>query len=805
MLLPLLTAALAAPLVAWVPEGVVHVGERSRVGLVCVGCAGPLEGASVEVVGAVVLGTRAGPDGVLYVDVGGPVGEALQFSVSQPTGRITARVPVVPLEASALTLVVPPELAIADGALRVRVLTAGDVAPEDVVLRSSEGTVGPLERTAEGLAATVTLAADRIARPLVLGALDVRAPGVPPAFATVRLRARHSGTVSAEKGTRLSLKIGGRSYGPFVAGADGAAAVSFEALPGESSYELLVTDDLGNTQRLTQAVPAATRPALIAVEGPGRTGGELWLSAADPRGAPWAGPAPACRAGAAAPAAAAEVGRARWRWSPTDDRLTDAPAGCTMGEAAVTTRVPGASRLPAAIALRFYPDVLSADFPLAEVQASLIDESGDRLPPTGLELTAAHGTLRLTAAEDALRGDYDGTAAAALGQDEIRARWSLPSGDGSPQRILVCSARTPTGEVQAVARVLDRLGRPLVGRAVGATAGAEALRDVVTDTRGYARWRVEGDTVRVLRVVAEGASGEALVRPDVPGDAGCLSSAEPDRADLDARVQVPIRTGRVRQVFVETDPRTLTLGPGASAAVRVRMLDSAGALVRDEPVEVSASEGTVTAPIAQLDGSFVALFTPALGTVARDVRITAKSSAGAVVTTLAMAPRPVRGLVSAGFGWVGNFSSISSPYGVIALEPKLPWNVLSARIGVSAYGLKAQVEDATGDAEVTATFFPVDLGLTLASRGPRLSLGAGLSLVVVPFDLSARYDGADALGGVGLSPPGVDARGTVGWRLGQTELFAEVGYLLFTAPDGAVTIAQNAGGLHMIGGYRLLY
>jgi hypothetical protein len=235
------------------------------------------------------------------------------------------------------------------------------------------------------------------------------------------------------------------------------------------------------------------------------------------------------------------------------------------------------------------------------------------------------------------------------------------------------------------------------------------------------------------------------------------------------------------------------------------MLDSAGALVKDEPVEVTASEGVVGPPVAQADGTFVAVFTPAPGTAARDVRITAKSSAGSVLTTLPVAPRPVRGLVSAGFGWVDNFATVSGPYGNLAFEPKLPWSVLSARVGVGVYGLTAFVDDPAGDAQVTDTFFPVDLGISLDNRGPRFTLGAGISLVLVPFSLDARYDGADPVVGAGLASPGVEARGSVGWRLGQTELFAEVGYLLFTAPEGPVTVAQNAGGLHMIAGYRLLY
>ena len=103
------------------------------------------------------------------------------------------------------------------------------------------------------------------------------------------------------------------------------------------------------------------------------------------------------------------------------------------------------------------------------------------------------------------------------------------------------------------------------------------------------------------------------------------------------------------------------------------------------------------------------------------------------------------------------------------------------------------------------TFFPIELGATLTDRGPRFSLGAGLGIALVPYSLSAEFGDGESAGGVGLAPPGVDAHGSAAWRLGQTELFVELAYLLFLAPEGVVTVQGNAGGLRVIAGYRLLY
>ncbi|GDX81262.1 hypothetical protein LBMAG42_30730 [Deltaproteobacteria bacterium] len=799
-------SAVAAELLAWVPAGVVHAGERVRVGLYCVDCGAILDPSRITVSGGTLSGQRANVDGTVWADVTAGLGERIELQAQVAGVPLRASLPLRPLATAPLTLSVPTDAALTDGSVEVQLTGLGPLTTDDVVLRASEGTVGPPRATPTGLAATVTFTADRIARPLLIGALDLRTPGSAPIVSTVRLRARHSGSVSAEKGSRLTLRIGARSFGPFVAGEDGTVNVAFESAPGENTYELLVADDLGNTQKLTQAVPNSTRPVLLAIDGRAELGRQVWLAAADARGAPWAGPAPTCRSGVGSPDAASEVGKARWRWEAPDlGSPGELPVGCTLGETSVMTRLSPAARVPAAIALRFYPDVLSADFPLAEVQASLIDAVGDRLPPVGLELSAARGTLRTTVAGDLVRGEYDGTAAAALGEDEIHAQWRLPTGEGAPARVELCTGKGEGGVV-AVARVLDRAGRPLVGRLARALVDQASLGDDLTDARGYVRWTLPagGRGARIVAVSAEAARSEVLAIAGSVG-AGCVVSAAPDRADLDARVRVPIRSGRVRQVFLEIEPRTLTLGPGATAEIRVRMLDSAGALVGDEPLTVQGSEGVVSAPVVAADGSLVAVFTPGAGAAARDVHITATTSAGTVATTLTVAPRPVRGMVSAGFGWVDNFSSVSSPFGSLSVDQGLPVPGLSLRLGAGVYGVDSTLDSSTGPVRVTGNFFPFDAGISLFNRGPRLTMGAGISLVLIPYSLSADFGGSDSFGGAGLAPPGVEARGSAGWRLGQTELYAEVGYLLFTAPNGAVSVAQNAGGVHVIVGYRLLY
>ncbi len=802
-----LASALAAELLVYTPEGSLRSGEPGRIGVYCVGCAAPLAVAGLRVTGAPVLRATAGPQGALIVELGVPTAEALIVEATVAEGGLTSRVAVAPVRSSGLVLAVPTEVPVAQSTVEVRLSGTDLTRADQILVRASEGTVGPVRVTPAGLAATVQLGGERAARPLVIAALDLSDPHAPPALAVVRLRARHAGVVAAEVGTRLSIRIGQRSYGPFVAGAEGAAAVAFEAMPGEATYELTVSDDLGNTQKLTQPVPAVTGPTILVVEDLRAAAPQLWLSAVDERATPWSGAAPVCRSGATAPEAAVPMGVAQWRWRPGSSQgaMGEVATVCTLGTVQRQTRLTVAARAPEAITLRLYPDVLSADFPLAEVLATLIDQNGERVDVRGLELSAAHGKMVLHPSGDALRAEYDGTAAAALGEDVVHARWSRRTGVGAPRALSLCAANADSGLV-AVARVVDSRGDPLPAVGVRMSAGGAPLREVPSDERGFARWLLPSAAGPVrLRAEAGAAAAEALGLADQPGDPGCLARAEPGVADLNARVRVPIRSGRVRQVFLDVEPRTVTLGPGATAEIRVRMLDGAGAPVRDEPLALTTSEGVVSPPVATSDGTLVARFKPGSDLGARDVTITATSSAGTVATSFSIAPRPVRGLVAAGFGWVGNFGSISSPSGSVSVERGLPVGGLSARLGVGVYGLSETVESASGSVDTLGTFFPIDVGVSVADRGPRFSLSAGISLALIPYMLEADFGGEDAVAGAGLAAPGVDGRGSFGWRIGQTELYAEVGYLLFTVPAGTVTLTQNAGGLRAIVGYRLLY
>lgn len=793
--------------VVYAPGGMPWTGEVAELVVLSEGLGSPASAASLRVSAGALVGAPE-PDGTGGARVrwlAPPEPGPARLEITEP-GRATIALPLAVRPRPAASLVAADDGGSAPVGAPVDVLFRGDDVPlpTEVEIVTSEGRVANVEAVPGGLRVRVAPGPERAARVLAVGLLDQRRPGQLPSWATVRLRSRQQGQVTAEPGSRLSIKVGSRNYGPFVADATGTAAVSFDAYPGESSYELLVADDLGNSQRLQNPIPHVSRPVLLAMP---RRGG-LFAGAWDARGSAWGGTPPSCRAGAAANLAV-PVSRGTFAWSlPAAPGMSDVAAACTLGDTVATLRVPLQAPVPTAIALRLYPEELSSDFPLAELQATLVDAHGDRQAPEALRVEAARGTLVARVLGDSVRAEYDGRAAAAAGGDEIVARWDRPPGRGLPHRVALCGDNAG----HLAARVLDAADRPLPGVSLAVSSvGPEGLvaplgLAPLSDARGYATGRVPAAETTRVRVTAGAAEAEALVGPGARGT-DCLAAASPSASDLVARVSVAIRSGRVRQLFLEADPTTLPLEQGARATLRVRMFDAAGAVVTDEPVVVEASEGTVSAPSERSDGTVVATFTPAAGSSARTVQLTASAGGTTVATSLELVPRPVRGSVAASVGYLSNLGGLGGPLAGLAVEHRLPFPGLAARGAFALYGMDTLVDDeATATSvPVSFTFFPVELGVVLAQRDRKLALAAGISAVLVPYALDADFGDGGTVGGTGLAPPGARLHGAAGYRLGQAEVFAEVGYLLFTLPAGAVTLSGNAGGLSGAAGYRVLY
>jgi hypothetical protein len=166
----------------------------------------------------------------------------------------------------------------------------------------------------------------------------------------------------------------------------------------------------------------------------------------------------------------------------------------------------------------------------------------------------------------------------------------------------------------------------------------------------------------------------------------------------------------------------------------------------------------------------------------------------------------VHGSIGIGAGWVSNFGTLSSPTFQIVASTRLPIlpDVLQSRIAVGAYALH-RTDVAGLDLSVSAQMLPIELGIQGVQRSGTRVIQAGLSALIVPFHLSEDCGTARCIDGVAVAPPGLALFAGGAKRLGNSEIYGEARYLVYTVSTPNVGFEGSLGGLSVTAGYRVLY
>jgi hypothetical protein len=339
----------------------------------------------------------------------------------------------------------------------------------------------------------------------------------------------------SDPGTRTTVAVAGRRFGPVTADAYGRFTVPVVIPPGAHYADAMTVDALGNRRetRIDLRLPDIDRIACAAwppaVPADGRSSATLHCVASTEAGLP-SPDAPlelSASAGTAEPLAPVPGGgalqRARWR----------APVGRRAGEAVLAARYPDggpSSRDEVRVAL--------ARGPPAEIVASLARE------PVPLGATIAAETAVRDARGDVL-GAPSGPTGATLGfvaPDRFVAASSGPSQDAPlsfalpPGRDAATLALRPVpGGWVAEARTVD--ARPVPGLRVAFGSGVEAT----TDARGEARAAATGPRETVTARSGARAAGFVGVPPP------------PEPFEISRTVRVALRPPTAVDVFASVE------------------------------------------------------------------------------------------------------------------------------------------------------------------------------------------------------------------------------------------------------------
>ncbi|HND31532.1 MAG TPA: hypothetical protein PLA94_16130, partial [Myxococcota bacterium] len=485
---------------------------------------------------------------------------------------------------------------------------------------------------------------------------------------------------------------------------------------------------------------------------------------------------------------------------PEDPNRLDIRVECTLQESSAALRLPVVRPGPTRLELRVYPEQLSSDFPVADVGVSLMDIRGEPLPIEGVQLRAMHGRLVTEPVTGTvLRAEYHGEAALSSGGDLIEAFWFEPLGSGGAWRLGLASQ--PIGDrLRVRVRVEDRQGYPLEG--VNVRLEPEGAAPILVQSGPRGEVEVEIAASRRIRASAAGLSTEH--RP-LLGDVLPAAAAP----ELEARRELSLQAGRVRKIEMDVSPVPLVIGSGQKAVLRVRMVDASGQVVRDEPVDIQVSEGSIGPQSVASDGTIAVDYVPTNSGLSRQVELQARSGNSVATATLPLVPRTVSGGITLTGGYLTNFGAVSSPTLWATVDGKIPGlpSPLRWRAGLGFWNLRSQFTSATFGEEVLSntTFFPVEIGVELVQRRGRSQLQAGLAGVVVPYYYRLSFDGERGPTGPAIASPGLLVHVGAALRIGNSELPVELRYLLVTASGNAVRFDGSPGGLALSLGYRFLY
>ena len=805
------------------PEGAVRAGLPSVIHVVATGDDGaPLRTAPPVNVsaGTVSFGEEKVAPGVWPYRIVAP-SDATELTL---TVSVDGKVFNQQLSVSSLTysrLDIPARIdGITGGKPVVFVIKGASLPPvEALSVMVGEGSVSAIQETDEGLQITVQPTESYFPRYIPVGVRDMRTDEL-PVWSGIRLRARPRIPLQTEPGVAVIIRVRGREYGPFVADSMGVMDATIDQYPGEMVAKAILTDKLGNRTESTLPLSTHARPALLAmVSGmvvPGRPLPLVYLRAIHGDGQSWVGNPPTCKSAAWGELLPIAIGKGSWAVPLPIGGLqggVEPRLYCQLGRSAETQVALAVSPyVPRAMNLRVWPEELSTDFPLAEVQVMLEDARGERMSVDGVRVFAERGKVALTSREGVVgRWEYSGGDAVEASGDILHAKYHLPLGNGVPTFLELGFASMPAkGDIRLFGRILDNTGRPLAKRALHLRVEDVEIRSTTGDD-GWAEATFQAPPG--IEPVDIGLRSEHRAAHFViPRGSG--SYGGPGSALVVGTREIRFKAGRVAQIKLEVDPPVLYVMPGLQSVARiyVDLVDLADNRVTGEKSVLEASAGTVGPLFQNEDGRLVAEYTPPVGGTGRTIEITAHAANQHATTALQLELQPVMRAPGVALGMLTNFGEIIAPYLSVDLDWRMPWRWangrLMVRFGVGVYADSTTTDLSLGEeAKIRMVIIPLNLGLLYRTDLPKgRAFWLGLGAVAAPFYSQASLGDADIGTSLGLLPPGFSGVVGIGIRVpGGGEVMTELRGLMLSSGGGDFALQGQVGGLGLVFGYRVSF
>ena len=696
------------------------------------------------------------------------------------------------------------------------VIRGADVpSPEALEVILSEGRVLTVQAKGDVVLVDVELGDRKVARRVWVALRDQR-KRLRPVFSTIEVSQEIRMEYQAESGSSLWVQVGRRRMGPFLE-KEGTVSAVFEQHFGDWEAQVEIEDDLGNRSRANERLPKPEGLDVLFI--PVETlsaytnSVDVYVLVKPQRQGSRTPSDVTCQTPRTGMLKMVPVGKDLWhtRVHLTDDSVMSLPIRCDVSGTSHSTRIASPLGVARQIRVRAYPEQISTDFPLSDIQAKVEDAYGTPLKIASLRLRAERGKLTAQAGGENVRTwEYMGSGSAVqAGSDELSATYSYPTGNGYLSSLLLGHDFVPDREEMVVyGRALDAKGLPLSGVSVHLSAG-DSASVATTDEHGWAFAKVsvpEGKNPIVAVVQTE-----FLQRQMVLFRGEGRSVHHPTQADLSEDVELTFRIGRISRIAVDLDPPVLYASNGAEARVRVRFMDAAGNLVPDEFPILEASEGTFGSIVSAGEGVYETTYQPVDSSRSRLVQITARSPSGrtSLVRSLAIEPEPVGRSLSVSFGGLSNFGRVNTLMGGVTFRQRLDlWERrLMLQVGLLGWSQTAEVAASSAiesDYFTRLTLVPIHFGLVARQEWGMVAGSLGLSGVLAPGVSFERFGQDAGYSKVLFLPPGFRATTGVSYRLNVGEVFGELSGVFLYRPGGQGGLQKQVGGMVFLVGYRFI-
>ncbi|MGC6507041.1 MAG: hypothetical protein ACON4U_01425 [Myxococcota bacterium] len=572
--------------------------------------------------------------------------------------------------------------------------------------------------------------------------------------------------VRTEPNTSVTVSVGNKIYGPVMANGEGLAQMRVQIPPTVSTAVIALENNIG--ERSENQLDLTSNHLVVSHWQLGVHGYHLNILTYNPNNH---SPFPIqCEGGVVLQDLYHSV------VIPNEAEILSCSA---LGSRITLPDRPNAS-VPVRLKLDTFPRIMSTDRPIAKVQLEAFDSEQNSLDPKGLMLTADIGNLDLAIVDNALLADYNGANAQLLGGDTLTATWNQPGHNGDPYSF-ECLAYRDLSERFLKCKLLSKSAKPVSQKVAHFRSDQNIMSSQTTDANGRLKAVKVPLGTQFVSISSDDFMQRFYIEP-IPPD------GIPSENELQQRQHLIITSGAVREIKIETSQPVHELNSNKPTKVQVELYDITGQMVKDENIFLTVSDGEISEPERNANGSYTARYQASGNIQYGTVKIMASALNGAYTASTSLQITPNQ--LIRGIGITGGMMGVNSM--PLSYNTRI-YMVRRSPLGEKIYGSfgieRVLLQSYDSGYRINQTLVPITMGISYRSTGRRLGSYLDGLMAVNPYKLQVLYTENSILNSWGMTYPGFEMAAGTRYRQGNSEFTG--GFRFMSIPFSTDSIGWN--------------